>query len=227
MSYLLHIETSTTVCSVAISKNEKLISHLEINNGYTHAENLSIFINRCLHDACIATNQLEAIVVSMGPGSYTGLRIGVATAKGLCYALNIPLIAINSLQALAYSVSQEIKDHNAFYIPMIDARRMEVYASVFDSKNNTIKSTEAIIIDEKSFENELSNKTYFFGDGSEKCKDVITKENAFFLAHKYPSALSLIHLGYQKFLKKEFENVAYFEPYYLKDFIATTPKKII
>lgn len=228
MSYLLHIETSTTVCSVALSNNNDVIECFETNDGYTHAENLAVFIEKAITDSKIKYSDLSAISISKGPGSYTGLRIGTATAKGLCYALNIPLIAIETLESMAINAAKQIVDKEALYCPMIDARRMEVYTSLYDFTENVIEQTKALIIDSNRFSDYLSNKKiYFFGNGAEKCKTTITNENAVFLDNINPSAKNLVDLAYTKFKNRDFEDVAYFEPYYLKDFIATTPKKLI
>ena len=216
---LLLLETATTMCSVALSKNGKILAIKEINNGYTHAENITVFITDVCEKAQIKLPEIAAIAISKGPGSYTGLRIGVATAKGLCYALNKPLIAINTLEAMAYG--QLPKDENALYCPMIDARRMEVYCALLDAKNNFVKQTSAEIISENSFSEFLhEQKIYFFGDGAAKCKQTLSHhKNAIFIEDIFPSAQNMIPLAQQAFEKNNFENLAYFEPYYLKEFV--------
>lgn len=227
MNSILCIETSTTMCSVAITKGKNVLAHQFINDGYAHAENLSVFIQNCLKDADILLNELSAIAISKGPGSYTGLRIGVATAKGLCYSTNLPLIAISTLKSMSLEVSLKINDEQALYCPMLDARRMEVYSAVYNFNNEEKQPTEAKIIDELSFSEMLmNNKVYFFGNGADKCKPIINNKNAIFIDEIYPTAINIGLLAAQKLEKKEFEDVAYFEPFYLKDFIATTPKKV-
>ncbi|MFT5762536.1 MAG: tRNA threonylcarbamoyladenosine biosynthesis protein TsaB [Polaribacter sp.] len=223
MAYILNIETSTKNCSVSISKNGELVAIKELNNGnYSHAEVLHPFINDVLKEAKITIKELNAIAVSKGPGSYTGLRIGVSAAKGLCFSLNIPLISINTLQSLALSISIE----NGIIVPMLDARRMEVYSAVFDYENNQIREIKAEIINETSFLSYLeTSNVYFLGDGAEKCKSLITHSNAIFVDSKFPSAKEMSLLAFDKYKKNDIENVAYFEPFYLKNFIAVPQKK--
>lgn len=222
MGLILNLETATTVCSVALAKDGQLLSMEELNGDYTHAENLNLFIEKVLKKAKLALADLDAVSISKGPGSYTGLRIGVSTAKGLCFSLNKPLIAINTLEHSAYACSQNQGDANALFCPMIDARRMEVYCAIFDKENKVIAPTTAAIIDEHSFETLLQKqKIYFFGDGAEKCKTSLTAQpNAIFIDQLFPSAKNMIELSEKAFQNKQFEDVAYFEPFYLKDFIA-------
>ena len=222
MSFILNIETSTTLCSVSISKNNELLALKQIDNGYTHAENLHVFINELLIQTNLKPTQLSAVSVSKGPGSYTGLRIGVSAAKGLCYALNIPLISINTLQIMANSIVN--KTQTNFYCPMLDARRMEVYTAVYDYNLNTINPTQALIVDELSIDYyKKYTSIYFFGNGMPKCKDILsTLPNANFIENIQPSAQNMIELSYQKFSTNTYEDVAYFEPYYLKDFLINT-----
>lgn len=222
MEYILNIETATKNCSVALAKNGKTIVCKEIaEEGYSHAERLHVFIEEIIKEAGITLNDLSAIAVSQGPGSYTGLRIGVSAAKGLCYALDIPLIAVDTLQALASQVAIS----NGLIIPMIDARRMEVYSAVFAPNLERKREVLAEIITENSFEN-LQETLYFVGDCAEKCKSVLTKENYIFLDEiVYPSAKEMSLISFEKFKKSDTVDVAYFEPYYLKDFMITTPKK--
>ncbi len=222
MSFILNIETSTTLCSVSISKNNELLALKQIDNGYSHAENLHIFINELLIQTNLKPTQLSAVAVSKGPGSYTGLRIGVSAAKGLCYALNIPLISINTLQIMANSIVNKMQTN--FYCPMLDARRMEVYTAIYDCNLNTIHPTQALIVDELSIE---SYKKYtaicFFGNGMPKCKNILnTLPNASFIEDIKPSAQNMVNLSYHKYKMNTFENIAYFEPFYLKDFLITT-----
>lgn len=230
MAYILSIETATKACSVAIHKNENCISIVEhTDEGYTHAENLSIFIDQALEKTHLNYNDLNAVAISKGPGSYTGLRIGTSTAKGLCYALDIPLISVSTLQAMAHGVATNSNTNIQFFCPMIDARRMEVYAAFYDHSNNQVRDIEADIIDANSYQTYLDHSTVaFFGDGAAKCKEVLGKQkNASFIDDFHPSAQFVGVLACQKFIQKDFENTAYFEPYYLKDFVAGKPKKLV
>jgi tRNA threonylcarbamoyladenosine biosynthesis protein TsaB len=222
VSYILNIETATKNCSVALAKDGKTVLCREIaEEGYSHAERLHVFIEEIISEAGIQLKDLTAVAVSQGPGSYTGLRIGVSAAKGLCYALNIPLIAVDTLQALASKA--EIAD--GLIVPMIDARRMEVYSAVFSAGLDKKREIRAEIIDENSFE-AFTEKLYFVGDCNEKCKTVLAKDNFVFLDEiKYPSANEMSALSFDKYKKSDTVDVAYFEPYYLKDFLITTPKK--
>lgn len=220
MALILNIETSTTLCSVALSNDGELLSCKEINNGYTHTENLHVFINDLLIQEKIIPAQLSAIAVGRGPGSYTGLRIGMSSAKGLAYALNIPLIAVNSLQTMSKTALEKMKG-KGLLCPMLDARRMEVYTATFDRELNFIQETTALIITGESvnrFQSDLPY--YFFGDGMPKCKSILEKiPNAEFIHEVYPSAMALAQLSYHHFQNSQFEEVAYCEPFYLKDFM--------
>nr|WP_314835659.1 tRNA (adenosine(37)-N6)-threonylcarbamoyltransferase complex dimerization subunit type 1 TsaB [uncultured Flavobacterium sp.] len=222
MSYILNIETATKNCSVALAKEGKTILCKEIaEEGYSHAERLHVFIEEIVKEAGITFSDLAAIAVSQGPGSYTGLRIGVSAAKGLCYALGIPLIAVDTLQTLA----SQITVSDGLIIPMIDARRMEVYSAVFDVNHQNKRETQAEIIDDNSFQG-YDETLYFIGDCAAKCKSVLTKDNFVFLENiKYPSAKEMSRLSYEKYKISDTVDVAYFEPYYLKDFMITTSKK--
>jgi len=217
MAIILCIETTTTNCSVAISVGGKITTIKEINNKqYSHAEKLHLFIEDVLNEANIQKTQLDAIAVSKGPGSYTGLRIGVSAAKGLCFALDIPLIAVSTLEALAYQVTSV----DGVIIPMLDARRMEVYSAVFNSDKKDLREIKAEILDESSFSEYLEEgKAYFIGDGVAKFKNICSHTNAIFIEDKFPSANDMRFLAEEKFKKSEIEDVAYFEPYYLKDFV--------
>lgn len=223
MAYILNIETSTTNCSVSLSnKGETLVLKEDYGNGYSHAEKLHVYIEAVLKEANIPSSQLEAIAVSKGPGSYTGLRIGVSAAKGLAYALNIPLISISTLEALAHQVSAD----SGCIVPMLDARRLEVYSAIFDKDYNVVRAIEAQILNESAFEKELaSGKVYFVGDGVEKTKTLLNSPNAIFIQNKLPSADQMSALSFNKYKKSDIEDVAYFEPYYLKDFVAIKSKK--
>lgn len=220
MALILNIETSTTLCSVALSNSGKIVALKEIDNGYTHAENLHVFIEEVLKDANITPGQLNAIAVGKGPGSYTGLRIGVSSAKGLAYALSIPMIGVNTLETMAWSVSQSM-DSDSLFCPMLDARRMEVYCAIFDKDLNHVKETSAQIIDESNLAYFRSSKTLcFFGDGMPKCRETLSAlPSTVFIEKVKPSASFLGELSFRKYTAGEFENVAYFEPFYLKDFV--------
>ena len=220
MSILLNIETSSKNCSVSVSRDGKLKSIVEIcSEQYSHSENLHNFISEALKKIKLNPNDLDAIAVGNGPGSYTGLRIGVAAAKGLCFALNIPLIGINSLQIL----SQKYKAKpDEILFPMFDARRMEVYTMVMNSNKEILKKTSSEIIKQDVFDNFSKKKTWvFFGEGSVKCKEIIKGKHVKFVDDiMYPSASEMILLSYEYFMEKKFEDIAYFEPYYLKEFIS-------
>ena len=222
MIYILNIETSTTNCSVSLSKEgETLLLKEDYNSNYSHAERLHLFIEEVINEANISKDDLSAVAISKGPGSYTGLRIGVSTAKGLCYALDIPLISVSTLEALA----DQVKVDDGVVIPMLDARRMEVYSAIFDQNNNQIRETKAQVLDENSFKAYLKNgKVYFIGNGVEKSKEIIIHKNAVFIENKLPSSENMSKISYDKYKKSDIEDVAYFEPYYLKDFIALKPK---
>ncbi|PKQ44391.1 tRNA (adenosine(37)-N6)-threonylcarbamoyltransferase complex dimerization subunit type 1 TsaB [Confluentibacter flavum] len=222
MALILNIETATTNCSVSISKQGKTVFLKEDNNkNYSHAESLHVFIDAALKESKIALTDIDAIAVSKGPGSYTGLRIGVSAAKGLCFALNKPLISVSTLESLAYQVKMD----EGIIIPMLDARRMEVYSGIFNSDYNQIRETQAQILDENAFVKYLEKgKVYFIGNGVEKAKGIIMHPNAIFIDNKLPSANNMGLLAYNKYKISDFEDVAYFEPYYLKDFVALKAK---
>lgn len=221
MIYILNIETATKQCSVSVSKNNELIALRELaEENFNHAEKLHVFIEEVMTESNIKLSDLNAVSVSKGPGSYTGLRIGVSTAKGLCYALDIPLIAIDTLQIIA----KQIQISEGIIQPMIDARRMEVFTASFDKKHQIVGQTKALVLDENSFE-DIQEKIHFIGDGAEKSEAVLKSEHFVFYSHlKYPSAKEMVELSYDAYLNKKFEDVAYFEPYYLKDFMLTTKK---
>jgi tRNA threonylcarbamoyladenosine biosynthesis protein TsaB len=226
MSHILLIETATKVCSVGLLRNNQIIAMREDKSmQYSHSSLLTSFIQEAVKEAGIDFHQLDAVAVSKGPGSYTGLRIGVSVAKGICYALDVPLIAINTLQAMTVTAILKDKNHARYYVPMIDARRMEVYSAVYDAKLRELKETSADIIDENSFSSFLDKgKTAFFGDGASKCSDVIKHENAMFFDDIFPGVRGLAKSAMEKYTNKQFEDLAYFEPFYLKDFVAGKPK---
>ncbi|MGZ4044488.1 MAG: tRNA (adenosine(37)-N6)-threonylcarbamoyltransferase complex dimerization subunit type 1 TsaB [Bacteroidia bacterium] len=226
MALILNIETATTVCSVSVSDNDKVITYEEVNGGYTHAENLHVFIKEVMLQGGLKFNQLNAVSVSKGPGSYTGLRIGVSAAKGLAYALKIPLIAIDTLKIMAQA--SIAKAHaNALYCPMLDARRMEVYCALYDNHLNTILPVNALIVDADSIKMfEKGKKVIFFGDGMPKCKEILDSLPAVdFIDDIVPSSECMPSLAFKAYNQKQFENTAYFEPYYLKEFFITSKKK--
>ena len=223
MALILNLETATKNCSVSLAKNGETIALKEINDGkYSHGEKLHEFIAEVLEEANSNYNELDAIAVSKGPGSYTGLRIGVSAAKGLCFSLDLPLISCDTLKCLA--LSSEATE--GFIVPLLDARRMEVYSAVFSEGNDAVRNIQAEIIDENSFQEYLDQGLVtFLGDGAAKCKDIITHSNATFEDGKFPSSSKMAKLSFEKFVNKDFEDVAYFEPFYLKDFVVTTKKK--
>jgi tRNA threonylcarbamoyladenosine biosynthesis protein TsaB len=221
MACILNIETATKNCSVAIAKDGVVLLCKEIaDQGYSHAEKLHVFIEDVLRESQLSFKDLDAIAVSQGPGSYTGLRIGVSAAKGLCFALNIPLIAIDTLAVLAAQAT--ISD--GIIVPMIDARRMEVYSAIFNPKHEKLREVQAEIITQDSF-NEFSETVYFVGDCTQKCQTVLTRPNFVFLDEiVYPSAREMAALSDARYKKNDTVDVAYFEPYYLKDFMITLKK---
>jgi len=226
----LCIETSTNVCSTALTENDKILfSEIEYKAN-SHSALLTVLIEKITKKSGIELSQIDAVAVSSGPGSYTGLRIGVSTAKGICYALDKPLIAVSSLRILAERAimmyKEIIKQENLTLCPMIDARRMEVYTTFFNQNSEQIDEIKALIINSDTFLSFLEKqKIAFFGNGVEKCKEVIKHKNAFFLDDVEPLASAMILPVNQLFNENNFEDTAYFEPFYLKDFIATIPKK--
>ncbi len=235
MVRILQIETSTEVCSVAISENGNTVCYKESQEGLNHAELLTVFIEELFTENNIEPGILDAVAVSKGPGSYTGLRIGVSVSKGLCYPLNIPLISINSLRvlgtyaALYYAEFSSMKSNErVLFCPMIDARRMEVYTSLYNLTGEQLKPVSAEIIDAAFLSEYLEKSTvYFFGNGAKKCEDIISHPNAHFKGPETTSAQFMSGIAFDKYNKSQFEDVAYFEPFYLKDFVATVPKNKI
>lgn len=228
MLNILCIETATGVCSVALSQNGECTFKIEHPNDNAHAAELHVMIETILKQAKLSLSNVNAIAISKGPGSYTGLRVGTATAKGLCYALSIPLIAINTLESLTQLARKKIsiKNESPFFIPMLDARRMEVYTATYNKMAEVVNPTTAVIIEADSFSEQLQdNLCFFFGNGSDKCKQIINHPNAHFVPNISCSAEGLTSLAFQYYGADIFENLAYFEPFYLKDFIATQPKK--
>ena len=231
MGLILQIETATASCSVALARDGNILSVKQINERNIHAEVITLFIEELVTSTGLRYADLDAIAVSCGPGSYTGLRIGISTAKGLCFALDKPLIAIETLEAMAYgAISMDINPSTGdiLFCPMIDARRMEVFTAVFNRNGDKIKQITGEIVDENSFSELLKgNNILFFGDGAEKCMDVLdVNPNAHFLPGFVNSASYLTQKAFEKLKNKDFENVVFFEPYYLKDFIAGKSKLI-
>lgn len=227
MSIILQIETATTVCSVALAKDGETIAVKELNERNIHAEVITLYVEALITNNGFTYDDIDAIAVSSGPGSYTGLRIGVSTAKGLCFALDKPLIAIETLESMTQGIiAQNQIEQGTLLCPMIDARRMEVYTALFDTQGNVVKPTSAEIIDEHSFNEQLkSQKILFFGDGAEKCSAVLGGNvNALFNTTFINSASHLTRKAAAKYAAAEFEHVAYFEPFYLKDFLVAQKK---
>lgn len=224
MPLILNIETSTTLCSVSLAEDGTVLEKKEVNEGYTHAENLHVFIEEVIAAANKSVKDLNAVAVGSGPGSYTGLRIGVSAAKGLAFALKVPLISVNTLQTMSVIAAKENKA-DVLFCPMLDARRMEVYTAIFDKKFNTVKETAAKILpDDLSFFN-TGKPVCFFGEGMPKCKAILTQiPDSSFVENIVPSAEGIAELSYRKFVGSQFEDVAYFEPFYLKDFLIKEPK---
>ena len=226
MHYTLCIETATKTCSAALFEGEELIDFKESNDTYSHAENLAVFIDKVLKNNNIDYSELKAIAVTKGPGSYTGLRIGVSLAKGLAFSLNIPLVAIDSLKSLAWAARMVAEDKTQYYCPMIDAKRMEVYSAIYNNQLEEIKTISADIIDSNSYLEYLDkSRINFFGDGAKKCKEIIQHPNAQFIEIK-TSARNMGTLAEEAFQKNKTEDIAYFEPFYLKQFVAHKSKKL-
>ena len=229
MSCILHIETSTEACSVAVSEDGLAEFKLEDLQGPSHAVQLGVFVDEALSFVDSHAMPLDAVAVSCGPGSYTGLRIGVSMAKGICYGRNLPLIAIPTPEVMSVPVllQQELPD-DALLCPMIDARRMEVYAALYDRALNVKREIAADIVDENSYLNFLEeHPVYFFGNGAAKCREKITHPNAHFIDGIRPLARWMFPLAEKALVRQDFKDVAYFEPFYLKEFVASKPKKLI
>lgn len=230
MALILNIETATTVCSVALSKDGKIVASKETGEKNAHSSLLTVLIEKLLKESRIKIEDIDAVAVSKGPGSYTGLRIGVSVAKGFCYALDKYLISLCTLQSMAYGMTTNVDlrqfDQYVLFCPMIDARRMEVYSALYDLNNNEVREVQAEIIDANSFSQQLiTSKVVFFGDGSGKCKEMLSYHpNAVFFDDFYPSSIHLAELAEKKYHQSLFEDIAYFEPFYLKDFIAGKPR---
>jgi tRNA threonylcarbamoyladenosine biosynthesis protein TsaB len=227
MALILCIETSTTVCSVALAQNHEVLSMLREDTPNSHSTLLTVLIEQLLAQAGYQVEDLDAVAVSSGPGSYTGLRIGVSVAKGMCFAMDKPLIAITSLEIMVAQFLLQTPDVTAedLLCPMIDARRMEVYSALYRNNLSVVREVLAEIIDENSYEAELKHqKLLFFGDGAAKCRGPIVHAHAHFVEGVVPLASAMASLAMSRFETRLFEDVAYFEPFYLKSFMATTPK---
>lgn len=228
MARLLCIETSTGVCSVAIAENGHIVSVKEDATGMNHSKLLTVFIDDLLKENQLDALSFDAVAVSGGPGSYTGLRIGVSVAKGFCFGAGIPMIAVSPLASMVHGVLQksDLKvEGGSFLVPMIDARRMEVYCAKFNTKGEQAGGVSAEVIDENSFSEILEgHKVYYFGDGAEKCTSVLKGTNAIFIDGITTSARNMAQIAEEKFVANDFVDVAYYEPFYLKRFIATKPK---
>lgn len=227
MAVILSLETSSKYCSVAIHNNENLLAEAEVHQNQAHGSKLAVLIEEVKRSSNIDWKDLQAVAVSSGPGSYTGLRIGAATAKGLCYSLKIPLISIGTLDLMAYQMSRSV-ENNKLLCPMLDARRMEVYCKIVKTDLSEIEPTKAVVVEEDTF-NELliENHIVFFGDGALKCKDVILSSNAFFADNIYPIASYMGSLALKKFELSQIENLVEFEPLYLKEFLVKKSTKNI
>ncbi len=232
MAFILNIETSTEVCSVSLAENGNLIVLKESNEGFNHSKSLTVFIEEIFDGNNLKIKSLDAVAVSKGPGSYTGLRIGVSVAKGLCYGLSIPLISVCSLEMMAVHTALKLEKYMpersslpVLLCPMIDARRMEVYTALYNLEGKEIRPVSAEIIGE-NFLYELfdTHQIIFFGNGAGKCNGRINHKNAIFAGPSETSAQFMQAISEVKFKKQEFEDVAYFEPFYLKNFVATIPK---
>lgn len=228
MPKILSIETATTVCSVAVTYGQEVLAQEKLYSERSHANELTLLIEKNLKKIGLGLDEIDALALSEGPGSYTGLRIGTSTAKGICYALGIPLIAVSTLQAMVLEMAKDQNIEKGVLCPMIDARRMEVYTATFEPDMTELTEPTPMILDETSFKETLSKHSVFFGgNGCAKFKELINEPNAQFYPDLSPSAWAVGLLAEKKYLDQEFENLAYFEPKYLKAFQATKPKKLL
>lgn len=229
MACILHLETSTDVCSVALSEDGACLFSKEDFEGHSHSVMLGVFVDEVLSMADSAGKRLDAVALSCGPGSYTGLRIGASMAKGICYGRDLPLIALPTLQVMSVPVllRDDLPD-DALLCPMLDARRMEVYSAVYDRALTPLMDVSAVIVDEGSFAEYLdAHPVWFYGNGAAKCADTLRHPNAHFLPDVHPLAKWMFPLAEKAFYDGKFENVAYFEPFYLKDFVASKPRNLL
>jgi tRNA threonylcarbamoyladenosine biosynthesis protein TsaB len=230
MSCILNIETSTNVCSVAVSEDGACIFNKEDHTGPNHAERLGTFVDEALSFTDSHAIPFDAVAVSCGPGSYTGLRIGVSMAKGICYGRGLKLIGVPTLELLCVPVllQEMVKEDDALLCPMLDARRMEVYSQLFDRSLQEVRAIHADVVDADTYKTWLdSHPVYFFGNGAQKCKDVIRHPNAHFIEGIEPLAKNMFPLAEKRIAEEKFEDVAYFVPFYLKDFVAKLPRKLL
>ncbi|MBR1463499.1 MAG: tRNA (adenosine(37)-N6)-threonylcarbamoyltransferase complex dimerization subunit type 1 TsaB [Prevotella sp.] len=229
MSCILHIETSTDVCSVAVSQDGAVIFNKEDHGGPNHSVNLGLFVDEAMSFTDSHAIPFDAVAVSCGPGSYTGLRIGVSMAKGICYARDLKLLSVSTLELLAVPVLlREQVEEDALICPMLDARRMEVYAGIYDRGLRVVRPVEADIVDAETYKEYLDKQpVYFFGNGAAKCMDIINHPNARLIAGIEPLAKHMMPLAERKMMQEKYEDVAYFTPFYLKDFVAKAPKKLL
>jgi tRNA threonylcarbamoyladenosine biosynthesis protein TsaB len=229
MSYILSIETSTPICSVAIHHDGKLLANADLYLEKSHSNSLTPLIEQLLAHCDLKMEELSAIAVSSGPGSYTGLRIGLSTAKGLCYALDIPLISISSLDSMTVQILNYYNESNAVYIPMLDARRMEVFYKVSNSKLSELKEISNLIVEENAFQDYVNkfDQIYLYGNGAEKTRDILEMQSEKFvwINNVNPSAQYYGEMAFNKFEKQQFEDLAYFEPNYGKEFYSPKSKK--
>jgi len=224
MPIILSIETSTPACSVAVHRDHVLLGVQELFTEKSHSTHLAVLIKQLVENCQLKMQDLDAVAVSKGPGSYTGLRIGVATAKGLCYGLNLPLVGINTLEAMAHQFST-IPPGIDYLCPMIDARRMEVYCTILGYDLKVLSDTQSVVVNEESFQEwRVRGNVLFFGNGSDKCREILNGSSSFFVSGIAPSAKTVGLLGGKKFDEGQVEDLAYFEPFYLKEFRTTTPK---
>ena len=224
MAYFINIETSTDICSVALSKDFQVVD-FEENHDRNHASTLAVFIEKILKRNNLSAKDLSGVAVSKGPGSYTGLRIGTSTAKGMAYLADIKLIAVDTLQAMALTAAEKFQDNDAVFVSCLDAGRNEVYCEIFDAQNRVLRPCKAEIVEKDSFKEFFSNhKVVFAGNANEKISRILQNDNAVY-SDAAPSARNMAKLTYKAFENQEFADVAYFEPFYLKDFIATVSKK--
>lgn len=225
MAIILNIETSTTNCSVSLSDNGEIQSIKELSDGgYSHGEKLHLLIKEILDESLVSSNQLDAVAVSKGPGSYTGLRIGVSTAKGLCYALDCPLISVSTLESLA----RQVKTTNGMIIPILDARRMEVYSAIYNHRFEQVREVKAEVLHPDLYQayKSKTNELVFVGNAVSKTREVIKEDLGIRYIDSLPSSREMAQIAEYKYQKSDVEDVAYFEPYYLKDFIAIKPKPL-
>ena len=229
MPCILHIETSTKVCSVALSEDGKLLYHQEDYDGPGHSETSGVYVDEALSFANSHAIPVDAVAVSMGPGSYTGLRIGVSLAKGVCYGRNLKLVSVPTLELMCVPLLLGEKiEEGALLCPMLDARRMEVYAALYDRSLKPVRQIQADIVDQDTYREWLDRQPiYFFGNGAKKCMETINHPNARYIDGVEPLAKWMMPLAERRWLQEQFEDVAYFVPFYLKDFVAKMPKKLL